>query len=78
MAAEEVARIRAALIEQGDLPPPQKSAEQLEWDRIEVGLLTINPDPDHNEVIEFEGQRYRCKYRTLAGVWVRRWEPVTN
>ena len=75
-ADEAVARIRAALIEQGDLPRPVKSAEEIEKERIERGLLAIRNNPDHNEIVEFEGKRYQCKYRKLDKMWLRNWVPV--
>ena len=35
-------------------------------------------NPDHNEIVEFEGKRYRCKYRKMIGVWFREWELVVD
>jgi hypothetical protein len=75
-ADEEVSRIRQALIEQGDLPDPAKSLERIEKDRIERGLLAVRNNPDHNEIVEFEGKRYQCKYYKLDGFWFRDWKLV--
>jgi hypothetical protein len=77
-AAEKVAQIREALIRQGDLPPPIKSSSQIEKERVERGLLAISPNPNHNDVVEFEGERYRCKYGKLSGVWYRSLEQVAD
>lgn len=75
-AQEKVDRIREALIRQGDLPPPTKSTEQIERERVERGLVAIRPNPNHNDVVEFEGKRYRCKYRKVEGIWFRTWEQL--
>jgi len=75
-ADEEVSRIRAALIQQGDLPDPQKSPEAVERRRVEAGLLAICPDPDHNQVVSFDGESYRCKYYKVSGSWFRKWHPA--
>ena len=72
-ADEQVSRIRAALIEQGDLPDPRETPEAIEKRRVEAGLLTVCPDPDHNQVIEFEGLSYRCRYSKDSGFWYRTW-----
>ena len=68
---EKIGRIRAALIEQGDLPDPRKSPEAAKRNRIYRGLLAIRPNPDHNEFVEFEGKRYRCKYYKIDHHWLR-------
>jgi hypothetical protein len=47
-----------------------------EKNRINRGLLAICPNPDHNEFVEFEGKRYRCKYYKIDDHWVRNWEVV--
>jgi hypothetical protein len=67
-AQERVEAIREALIRQGDLPPPTKSPEQIERERVERGLLAIRPNPNHNDVLEFEGKRYQCKYRKVEDI----------
>jgi hypothetical protein len=46
---------------------------------INRGLLAIRPNPDHNEFVEFEGKRYRCKYYKYYKIdhhWFRNWEVV--
>jgi hypothetical protein len=78
LANEEVSGIRQALIEQGDLPDPAKSPERIEKDRIERGLLAVRSNPDHNEIVEFEGKRHQCKYFKLDGVWFRDWKSVDD
>lgn len=77
-AQEAVATIRAALIDQGDLPGPVPDPAKIERERIEKALLAIRPNPDHNEILEFEGKQYRCKYYKSLGFWQRRWEPVES
>jgi hypothetical protein len=76
LANEEVSRIRQALIEQGDLADPAKSIERIEKDRIERGLLAVRNNPDHNEIVEFGGKRYQCKYYKLGKIWLRDWKLV--
>jgi len=75
-ASEKVARIREALIKQGDIAAPTKSAAhiEIEKERVARGLRAIAPNPKHNDVVEFEGKRYRCKYRKAGGAWFRTWQ----
>src|SRR5262245_53094765 len=57
-AMEEVARIRAGLIEQGDLPRPMKSAEEIAHERIEAELDRLYPNAENKRIVEYQGNRY--------------------
>jgi hypothetical protein len=78
LANEKIDRIRTALIEQGDLPRPPKSPETVERERVARELFALSPNPEHNDLGEFEGVRYRCKYRKVDGAWIRRWEKIVS
>jgi len=63
---ERVARIRAGLIEQGDLPKPEKSAETIEHERIEAELDRLYPNAQNGSVVEHPG----------GGRYIRRYWPL--
>jgi hypothetical protein len=63
--AARIAELRAALIEQGDLPAPQKSPAQIESERIQAELDRLYPNATSKRVVEYQGQN-----------WIRRYVPL--
>jgi hypothetical protein len=85
-AMERAAHIRAHLIEQGDLPKPEKSAERIAHEKIETELDSLYPNAQNNRIVEYQGNRYiRCYWpietsnsgKTVYG-WHASWQPTNQ
>jgi hypothetical protein len=83
-AMERVASIRAGLIEQGDLPKPEKSAETIAHEKIEAELNRLYQNAQHGRVVEYQSSRYMRCYWPLhisnsgktVHVWHASWQPT--
>jgi hypothetical protein len=74
---ERVSLIRSRLIEQGDLPKPEKSAEAIERERLQAELDRLFPNAESKRVVDHKGERYTRRYVPLAtsnsGKTVKTW-----
>jgi hypothetical protein len=75
-AMERVARIRAGLIEQGDLPKPEKSPEAIAREKIEAELDRLYPNAQHGRVVEIQGSRYIRRYLPNSASWRPTDQPI--
>jgi hypothetical protein len=60
--AATIAEIRAALIEQGDLPPRQKFGAEFESERIQAQLDRLYPNAESKSVVEYQGAKWKRRY----------------
>ena len=64
-AAERISLIRQNLIEQGELPDPQKSPVVVERNRIQNELDRKYPNAKSKLIVEYEGAPYQRRYYKL-------------